>query len=137
LPHQIRYLPEHRFCIVRYDGSYSGEDLIAVDREVFERTAGEGVRILFDMRQTRIVGQASAVRTYRDWLQSLDLSQTHPGLKQAIVAESPVETGLALVLANTAGEAYEIEVFSTVDGACKALGVPFALAAANADLIPV
>lgn len=136
MEYRYRYLPEERVCLVRYQGSFSAERLVAADTAVFEETKGFGVRILFDMRDVELDGRPATVREYRTWMQSLDLAQTHPGLRQAIIVSRPRETGLALLLASTSGVEYGFEVFSTVEGACQALGIPLETIAAHADVIP-
>lgn len=136
MPHRHRYIPEERVCFVRYEGEMTVEEIREADARVFAEARGMNLRFVFDLRAVRVVGGAVAVRDYARWLESLDLERSHPGLRQALIADRPHETGLSLLLATIARGAHGLQVFSTPEAACRSLDIRPELVAEHADLIP-
>ena len=132
-----RFLPDQRLCLVRYAGEMDAEAFIAADEQVFEAAQGPDIRILFDLRDVKIVGGSRTARRYAEWLDGLDLARTHPGLLQALLVDRPVETGIAMLMVTATQNSSSFEIFSTLEAACDFLSVPIEIVQAHRDIVPV
>ena len=137
MPHRYRWFEDEHVCLVRYEGEMDAEDFIQADREIFAAVRGRGIRFLFDMRDVRITGGAATARRYAEWISESDLERTHPGNRQVIVADTPGETGLSMLMSSAVDPGLDFHIYSTVEAACEALEVSMELVESNADLIPV
>lgn len=137
MSHRFRWFEEDRVCLVRYEGEMDAEAFIEADREIFAAVRGQGIRFLFDMRDVRITGGAATARRYAEWISESDMSRTHPAARQVIIADTPGETGLSMLMNSASDAQFDFRIFSTVEAACEALGVSLELVARNTDLIPV
>lgn len=137
MTHRYRWMEDEKICLVRYEGPMDGDAFIEADGEIFASTSGPGIRFLFDLRDANITGGVESARKYARWMDEIDLTTSHPDALQAMVVDDPNDTGLTMLLAAIAEPGTRIECFSTLDGACRALGIDPEILENHRDLIPV
>lgn len=132
-----RWLEDERVCLVRYEGEMDGDAFIEADREIFSSRTGPGLRYFFDLRSVHIRGGAESCRRYATWLSELEFDATHPGSQQVMVVDDPQDTGLTMLMAAISSPELQIQIYSTLEQACRDLGVDPSILEDHRDLIPV
>lgn len=136
MSYKYRWLSEEKVCLVRYEGEFTLEALERADAEIYAHTRGRGVRYLFDLRDAEFQVSPAEAREYAKWLQDQRIDETHPESRNAIIASEARNAALSLIMAATSEPYMPFELFSTVEGACNALGIDLSLVEGHSDLIP-
>ena len=136
MSHRFRWLSQEKICLVRYEGEFTLEALERADAEIYAATRGRGVRFLFDLRDAEFLVSPAEAREYAQWLQDQRIDDTHPESRNAIIATEARNAALSLIMAATSEPYVPFELFSTLEGACGALGIDPALVEHHSDVIP-
>jgi hypothetical protein len=137
MSHRFRWLSEEKICLVRYEGEFTLETLERADAEIYAGTRGRCIRFLFDLRDAEFVVSPAEAREYASWLREQRIDETHPESRNAIIASEARNAALSLIMAATSEPYVPFELFSTVEGACSALGIDLSLVEDHTDVIPV
>lgn len=117
------FLPDHRLILEVVQGTITAESLIAT------RAAEKEKGWIQPDTNTLVFGLADAIDLslaelgeYVEWSR-IHLSEIEDS-KVAIVARSAIETAVAMMLRQATAGIRTMQVFSTLDGACKWLDIP-------------
>ena len=131
---RYRWLPDEKVCFVRYEGDWDTDGFIEADTEIYAATHGDGVRFVFDARRVQLEADTDEVRKYVEWLGSLNLAETHPKQRAALVVTGAFETAIAILIENWTDEDTPFEICSTMETACEKLGIASEILESVGDL---
>ena len=136
MPFRYRYLPERHVHLEALYAEVTLEQVVAMKTQQRDaEIGGLGLRALVDLRQARARFETGQVRVFGEWMRAQLPGQLDT--RSALLASSPVETGLSLLYASDMRQIKTVEVFTTLAAALEWLGLEPELVAEHADIIPV